>query len=114
MKLKTTKKEISNGYNDIIKIGYSQAQNLLQCENAFAYSSGIYGWSCDYYNIDGVIISTGYAPIGKEADYNLIKKYDKKAIELANSYYSNYDYKAYKNKLRKLINKFISEVLKND
>ena len=43
-----------------------------------------------------------------------MKKYDKNAVELANSYYLNYDYKAYKNKLRKLINKFISEVLKND
>ena len=114
MKLRVTKKEILNGYNDIIKIGYCQAQHLLQCENAFAYSSGVNGWSCDYYNIDGVIISTGYAPIGKEAEYNLIKKYDKKAEELATSYCANYDYKAYKNKLKKLINKFISEVLKND
>lgn len=114
MKLKATKKEISNGYNDIIKIGYCEAQNLLQCENAFAYSSGRDGWQCDYYNIDGVIISTGYAPIGTPADYETIKKYDKKALKSWDYYNKDYDYKKQQKRLRKLINKFISEVLKND
>ena len=114
MKLKATKKEILNEYNHIIKIGYCQAQHLLQCENAFAYSSGVNGWSCDYYNIDGVIISTGYAPIGTPADYETIKKYNKKALKSWDYYNKDYDYKKQQKRLRKLINKFIGEVLKND
>ena len=109
MKFRTTKKEILNKYNNIIKVGYCQAQYLLNCEDAFAYSSGVNGWACDYYDIDGVIISTGYAPIGKEADYNTIKKYNNEARALK---YANYN--EYKNELRKLISKFIDEVLKND
>lgn len=108
MKFRTTKKEILNKYNNVIKVGYCQAQYLLNCEDAVAYSSGVNGWACDYYDINGVIISTGYAPIGKEVDYNLIKKYNNEAMALK---YANYD--EYKSELRKLIKKFINEVLKN-
>ena len=105
MKSKMTKREIKSKYNNIIKVGYCQAQYLLNCEDAVAYSAGVNGWACDYYDIDGVIISTGYAPIGKEADRNTIKKYNNEARALK---YANYD--EYKNELRKLISKFIDEV----
>ena len=105
MKFRTTKKEILNKYNNVIKVGYCKAQYLLNCEDAFAYSSGVNGWACDYYDIDGVIISTGYAPIGKEADCNTVKKYNNEARALK---YANYD--EYRNELRKLISKFIDEV----
>ena len=110
MKLKATKKEILNRYDAIIKIGYCEAQYLLNCEDAFAYSSGVNGWACDYYDINGVIISTGYAPIGKEVDYNTIKKYNNEARAL--DYGANYE--EYKSKLRELTQEFIDEVLKND
>ena len=111
MKLKVTKKDIKESNNKILKIGYCQAQNLLNCENAFSYSSGVYGWSCDYYNIDGVIISTGYTPIGQEVSYNLIKKYDNKALKLQDLYYKDFDYKKHKKRMRKLIDEFISKAL---
>lgn len=110
MKVKVTRKEILNKYNNIIRVGYCQAQYLLSCEDAVAYSSGINGWACDYYDIDGIIISTGYAPIGKEADYNTIKKYNNEARLL--DYGASYE--EYKNQLRELTREFISEVLKND
>lgn len=109
MKFKLTKKDVLNKYNNIIKVRYCQAQYLLSCRDAFAYSAGVNGWACDYYDINGVIISTGYAPIGKAADYDTIKKYNNEARALK---YANYE--EYKSELRKLISEFIEEVLKND
>lgn len=80
MKIKTTKKEIKNSAGAIIKLGYCKLQNLLHYAEPFAYSGGIYGWSCDYYNIDGVIISTGYGPIGEEVNGDLVREYESKEI----------------------------------
>ena len=82
MKLKATKKEIREGYYYIAGVGYCEAQNLLKHERAFAYSAGCYGWACDYYDVDGVCISTGYNYISNQnvaCDYKLIKEYDDKA-----------------------------------
>ena len=55
------------------------AQAHLRYETPFAYSSGAYGWNCDYYDIDGVCISTGYRPIGRGVDYIALKSYESTA-----------------------------------
>ena len=106
MKLKATKKSFA-GYN-VVKVGYCNLQYLLNYENAFAYSSGAYGWSCDYYDINGVIISTGYSPIGKSVDYELIKKYNLKAEKIVNNYELSYEVR--KKQVKKLLNEFIEKV----
>ena len=85
MKLKATKKEMREGYYKIISIGYCDAQHLLNYQNPIAYSAGNCGWSCDYYDINGVLISTGYAPLSSKNtidDYALVREYDKKASEV--------------------------------
>ncbi len=79
MKLKTTKKAIKESGYMVLRIGYCDAQYLLRYQPEFAYSTRREGWACDYYQIGNVIISTGYAPIGKAVDYNLIREYDEKA-----------------------------------
>lgn len=82
IKLKTSKKIMREGYYRIISIGYCDAQYLLKYENPIAYSAGVYGWCCDYYDIDGVLISTGYSPLSDKnvrKDYNLVREYDKLA-----------------------------------
>lgn len=107
MKLKVTKKEIRESGLNILKIGYCQAQNLLEALEPFGYSCGVYGWSCDYYKIENTIICTGYSPIGKEIDYKIIKKYDKMAEDLRKKYYIDFDWKKHKKRLEKLIVKFI-------
>jgi len=84
MKLKTTKKEVREGYYRILSIGYCDAQYLLSEEKPFGYSKGVYGWVCDYYDIDGVCISTGYSPLSDKNmryNYDLVKEYEKKAKE---------------------------------
>ena len=84
MKLKTTKKQIrENTRGNLYAVGYCDLQYLLRYESPFAYSSGINGWSCDYYelSVDGqrVIISTGYQPIGKSIDLTTVKRWEESA-----------------------------------
>ena len=84
-KLKATKKEMQKYNYKILGVGYCNMQNLLQYKAPVAYSCGSYGWSCDYYNINGTIVSTGYSPINTKNmnyDHNLVKEYEKKAGNL--------------------------------
>lgn len=109
MKLKATRKEILNSGKTVLKVGYCGGQFLLQHKTPFAYSSGSNGWACDYYDIDGVIISTGYAPIGQAVNYDILKKYEQKAQKIAYGYNLSYEKKAAQ--VDKLLQAFINETL---
>ena len=110
MKVKVTKKQIKENYHNIICIGYCNAWYLLAYKDADYYSSGIYGWSCDYYKINNnTIISTGYAPIdSKYRDYEITKDYNEKARKVYNS---NIPYKSKKTKINNLLNKYIDCIM---
>ena len=109
-KIKTTKKSMKESYNKIIKVGYCNAQYLLQFENEIAYSTRAEGWACDYYDIEGILISTGYAPIeskNTKCNYELVKRYEDLARENVCSDASTED----KLKVNKnLLSQFIKEV----
>jgi hypothetical protein len=109
MKLKTSKKDILKYNGKVLRVGYCELQSLLNYQSPFAYSCGVYGWSCDYYNIDGVIISTGYTPIGDKVDYGLIKEYEKKAEKVR--YHRTYKHTTIKRKLDALLNEFIAKAV---
>jgi hypothetical protein len=82
MKFKTTAKELKEGYNYIISTGYCDIQSLFSYKNPIAYSSGIYGWNFDVYDIDGIAITTGYRGMPSKrskSDYKLIHEYEKQA-----------------------------------
>lgn len=82
MKFKTSKRAIDGNYSKVVSIGYCNAQHLLHFEEPIAYSSGQYGWACDYYDVAGVLISTGYSPIrAKNSSYapDLLHNYDERA-----------------------------------
>jgi hypothetical protein len=82
MKLKTTAKEMRQ-YPRIVRIGYCDAQNLLKYKSPFAYSAGVYGWNGDYYEIDGVLIATGYRSLpdskNVKCSYAVVREYDTRA-----------------------------------
>ena len=82
IKMLVTKKEVRADYSRVISIRYCGAQGLLSYYNPFAYSAGVYGWACDYYEINGVVISTGYQPIGEEVDYKKIERAEKHLSEI--------------------------------
>ena len=84
IKLKVTKKEMRKHWY-ILSAGYCSMQSLLRERQPFAYSAWTDGWSCDYYDIDGVLVSTGYAPLSNKnmiEDYGLIREYENKALEI--------------------------------
>lgn len=112
MKFKTTKKEVKEGYRNIIKIGYCDLQYLLYYRNPIAYTSGTYGWNADIYEIGrGSAICTGYRPFGDiKADYELIREYDDKARALI-ALSTEIDFAEIKEALEKLLDEFISKVL---
>jgi effector-binding domain-containing protein len=111
MKLKTTKRQIKKNIHpeNLFAVGYCDLQYLLKFENAFAYSSGVYGWSCDYYEIEynnqTYIISTGYNPIGNEIDYYLIESYEKRASLLCTAHQMPYEER--KKAMKRLLNEFM-------
>lgn len=107
MKTKVTKKEIRETGCKILKIGYCNAQYLLNYQTPFAYSAWREGWACDYYQIDDVIISTGYFPIGKPIDYSLVREYEEKAHKI----YLNCTRENQKEKLDFLLSEFIQRAI---
>ena len=107
MKLKTTKNQIKNSFVNVLSLGYCELQYLTYYKNPFAYSSGINGWACDYYNIDNVCLSTGYSPIGANVDYKLVRKYELKAQKIVLDY--NTDYKLREKRVNKLLNDFVNK-----
>ncbi|MEI6296197.1 MAG: hypothetical protein WCO84_00945 [bacterium] len=108
MKFKTTKKAIKDNYYRILSVPYCELQNLLRYENPIAYSSGSYGWACDYYYVDGVLISTGYSTINSKnvkQEYDIMELYEKQARSI-NSKFSP----TAKQETTELLYKFISQV----
>ena len=115
MKLQTTKSNIRNNFHTVLIVGYCELEYLLNHCSPFAYSAGLYGWTCDYYNpstkYSGVCIATGYNTDrlgGKRVSYELVKEYEQKARELV------CDYSTQINKreaLNTLIDEFIEKAL---
>ena len=111
-KIKTTKKAMKNSYNQIISIGYCDAQFLLKFEEPIAYSTRSEGWACDYYDIDGILISTGYAPLddrNAKHDYDLIREYDQKARDIIYNYDKGYEEQ--REEVTQLLRQFVNEVI---
>jgi hypothetical protein len=82
-KYKTTFKQIKNNNSKVVNIGYCAAQHLLYFSNPTAYSSGIYGWNCDFYQITpAIVIATGYRTMGKLTKYDVVEKYDNEAQKI--------------------------------
>jgi len=108
-KLKVSKKEIRENER-ILGAGYCSLQYLLKYRDPFGYSVGVYGWACDYYEIEGVIISTGYSPLTNKnikKDYELVHEYEQKARE---AHESEATHEARKEKVEKLLAEFIAKV----
>lgn len=108
-KIKIGKREATEVFENIYAVGYCEVQYLTSTKNPVAYSSGVYGWSCDYYYFEDekITISTGYSPVGKRLDYKLVQKYEDKARKI---YYNTADYKETQKKLKSLLKRFLKEI----
>ena len=87
LKIKATKKEMKENYK-ILGTGYCSMHYLLKFKKPVAYSTRREGWACDYYEVDDVVISTGYDPLKSkniDIDYTTIKIYENTAKNIINS-----------------------------
>lgn len=115
MKFKVSKKEMKRNYSYIISIGYCNAYWLLKYKEPIAYSTRAEGWACDYYDIDGVLISTGYAPLSNKnthSNYSILRRYNEQAEKIACNYSLSYEEKAAQ--VNALLKEYIKEVKLND
>ena len=60
MKVKTTRKAIVSSSENLVSAGYCDLQALLRWHDPIAYTSGVYGWNFDVYQVYGLTICTGY------------------------------------------------------
>ena len=110
LKLKATKKTMREGYYSIISIGYCDAEALLNYQSPIAYSTRTEGWACDYYDVNGVLISTGYSPLSdKNAkhDHKAVREYNDKARTII---HSDIDYEAKKEQVTSLLTAMVTEL----
>ena len=112
-KYRVTKKAMNEVYTHIIGTGYCNLQFLLYFEEPFAYSTRAEGWSCDYYDVDDVLICTGYAPMRSKrtkSNYPIEHEYDGKAREI----FDNRDltYEDRKEQIETLLHEYIKAVKK--
>jgi hypothetical protein len=112
IKLKATKKELKDHYYHIIGIGYCDAQFLLEGVNPFSYCTDKGGWACDNYDVDGVLISTGYSPIetkNANKDYNVLCEFESQAMEIKLGDYIPWE--ELKTKTNALLKQFIKQCI---
>lgn len=111
IKTRVTQKAIRANYSKIIRIGYCDAQYLLKYTDPMYYTTRAEGWASDVYDIDGVAISTGYAPFGNiKPLYDLTEAYERRAEEIYKDPVKSYDER--KKTIEELLKAFIKEVIK--
>lgn len=87
MKYKTTRKAIVEGTpaNSLVSVGYCDLDELLCYHSPAAYTSGVYGWNFDIYEVYGLTICTGYRGMpGRKA--NNVREYEQKAKAIRYNY----------------------------
>lgn len=87
MSIKASKREVKESFY-VVGVPYCDLQYLLRFVTPFAHSEGVYGWQCDYYQVEGsnFVISTGYSTVQNieiedTVKREIIKKYNKLAAE---------------------------------
>lgn len=109
MKFKTTKKAIKENAYAVLSVGYCDLQYLLQFQKPIAYSSGQYGWQCDYYQFGNLWLATGYDTPNsqniEEPRYQEIRAIEAKARRIIET-----DHKTKEKKINKLLDSFIKKI----
>lgn len=110
-KIRLTKKSLNTDYWNILGTGYCNLQFLLKFQEPFAYSTRAEGWACDYYNVDGVLISTGYSPMKSKrvrSCYELEHEYDDIARGILED--SEISWEEKEEKVNRLLRQFIERI----
>ena len=112
MERKLKMKEVKSWYNNIVSVGYCDLWYLLKCIDRDGYTSGVYGWNADVFQIGmNTCIVTGYRPFGNidSNKYSINKEYNEKAKKIWNDNRMNYETK--KAKVEKLLKEYKNNIL---
>ena len=108
MKYKTTRKAIVAGTpaNNLVCVGYCDLSNLLWGHEPIAYTSGVYGWNFDVYEVYGKTICTGYRNMpGRKA--NNEAAYEEKARAISDNYDLSWEER--RDKIESLLKEFCEQ-----
>lgn len=108
MKTKTTRKEIQNHFSRIIRIGYCDAQTLLNFRSPDWYNAGVYGWNYDAYDLGGgTCIVTGYRPFGNmRIPFEKLRELERKGEEIRYDFGKKYEQQ--RNEIEALLKEAVS------
>lgn len=106
MKIKITNKELRKNFSRVYNMNSIGVDNILRLFTPFAYTCGVYGWNADYYNIEGIIVGSGYRSVVGETikDTKLIKKFealDKRVNELLKNKWADVNFNKKKQRAMK-------------
>ena len=108
MKERTTRKNVMQSHDVIVKVGYCNLQFLLKHENEQFYTTRVEGWGANIYSFGSIAIVTGYAPFGNVSpSWDITNSYEKRAIAIDSSD-MNYENKMIETK--KLLNEFLADM----
>ena len=108
MKERTTRKNVMQSHNVIIRVGYCDLHFLLKHENEQFYTTRVEGWGADIYSFGSIAIVTGYAPFGNVSpSWEIIDSYEKRAIAIDSS---NLSYENKKIETKKLLDEFLADM----
>lgn len=112
MKQRLTMKEVKSWNKPILKTGAYSMQRLLWFEDPVGYTAGIDGWNADIYEVEGIVIVTGYRSFGQiQLTYEDIKPYENKADQIIHdNTFFNHDVK--KLQVQKILHEFVETMLK--
>lgn len=104
MKYKTTRKAIVAGSSRLVSAGYCDLQTLLRYHSPITYTSGVYGWNFDVYEVHGLTICTGYRGMpGRRA--NNVSKYEQAAREAV----ERLDWREAEQEIERLLTEFCAQ-----
>ena len=104
MKFKTTRKSIVSNSPRLVSVGYCDLSTLLRYHSPIAYTSGVYGWNFDVYEVNGLTICTGYHGMPGRRAKNA-GEYERKAREAV----ENLDWKEAEAEIERLLTEFCNQ-----
>lgn len=109
MKFRTTSKALREGAGRLLACGYCEMQELLNFKSPVAYTCGVYGWNYDVYDVDGVMITTGYrGTVGKKPDRDLLNEYENRARRIN---HSDLSWAERESAVNKLLSEFVAKAV---
>lgn len=111
MKRKATMKQIKVMEENILRVGYCSLQYLLRDIEPAYYTSGVYGWNADIYDLGNCMLVTGYRPFGNIlVSYDLSETYNNTAKAIWEN--TTLTYEEQKNMIKRLREEFTAKCIR--